>query len=215
MEQVNNPLFAAIFAAFNAHINQLIDAKINEYSRQVSEAIGTLEQKVGAGIDNDAIMTRVNEVIAATDTLTLISEAHNAAIKEMIGEAIDKHESEWEHNSEDSIDDRVSYALRHYDFSDAIDTALGNFDFDDLVETAIDNYDFDDKIESAIYDADFSEKIREFLGDNNYPNEERVIELAKEHAKVDEDNLHDAIVDALSGITLTVKDPTISIKGHC
>jgi hypothetical protein len=174
MEQINNPIFNAVLSAINAHINSLIDAKIAEYSRQVSESIGQLTS-------DDFIKQRVAEILNATDTVSLISDAHKDALKEMIDASVahmmDVHTNDFEHNSEHDIERIAERAVENVDIDDKISSAFNDHDFTYEIEKAVESIDFDDAINDAVENLDLSEMIGTYLEENDYPDEAKVKEI--------------------------------------
>lgn len=121
---------------------------------QVSQPTAALMTTLMALIDNyirDIVTSQVNDILTNHRTLRVIDSGFDQRIREvaqdLIDDAIQEHNNDEYHVSEDAINDMAVSAIENHDFDNQIETAVNDaineFDFDDIVRTAIkDNITF-------------------------------------------------------------------------
>jgi len=117
---------------------------------QVSQPTAALMTTLMALIDNyirDLVTSQVNEILMSHRTLRVIDDGFTEKIKEIatavVEGAIQEHNDEEYHISEDSINDMAVSAIEDHDFDSQIETAVND---------AINDFDFSDVIQSTIKD---------------------------------------------------------------
>lgn len=131
-------LLETILSAINTHIDQQVEAKLNN----VMQAHTTMKQ-IDEGFEK-----RIQELIAeAVDDHESMQDHHT---RDDIAETV-----------EDSVTQEVQTQMHRMDFSNQLHDAINDFDFDDK----IDSFDFDSKMDEwkDMNDILDSDQVRELL----------------------------------------------------
>lgn len=118
-------LLTELLSAVNAHINNLVDARVN----QIFEAHATVKQ---------------------------LDEQWEERIKGFVQEAIDEHESEYQHVDRDEVDDRIGSYISNIDLSDKVNYAVqeilsdGDYPNEERVTEMIDEADIEDRVKEVL-----------------------------------------------------------------
>lgn len=99
---------------------------------------------------------KVNAIFESHATLTLISDATEFRLKEMVKEMMEEHEGDYEHHSVDDIVDTVATHIAHHDFSDTIRRSVEEIMSDG-------DYATEERVQEMIDDVDHEEKVKEVL----------------------------------------------------
>lgn len=117
---------------------------------KVSQPTAALMTTLMALIDNyirDIVTSQVNDILTNHRTLRVIDSGFDQRIREvaqdLIDDAIQEHNNDEYHVSEDAINDMATSAIEDHDFDNQIETAVND---------AINEYDFSDVIASTIKD---------------------------------------------------------------
>ena len=122
-----------------------------EQPTQPASALMTTLMALVENYIRDIVHAQVNEILMNHRTLRVIDSGFDQRIKEIATEvvegAIQEHNDEEYHISEDEVNDMATNVVENHDFdsqiSDAVNDAINEFDFDDIVRTAIkDNITF-------------------------------------------------------------------------
>ena len=121
---------------------------------QVSQPTAALMTTLMALIDNyirDLVTSQVNEILMSHRTLRVIDDGFDQRIREiaqvLVDDAIQGHNDDEYHLSEDTVNDLATSAVEDHDFdsqiSDAVNDAINDFDFSDVIQSTIkDNITF-------------------------------------------------------------------------
>ena len=124
--------------------NQTTQPEVTQPSQPTPMLMTTLMAFVETYI-RDLVTAQVNEILMSHRTLRVIDDGFKDQIKEIatevVEEAMQDHNNDEYHISEDAINDMAVSALEDHDFDDkiheAVDNAINEFDFEDIVRTAI------------------------------------------------------------------------------
>ena len=121
---------------------------------QVSQPTAALMTTLMALIDNyirDIVTSQVNDILTNHRTMRVIDSGFDQRIREiaqdLIDDAIQEHNNDEYHISEDAVNDIATSALEDHDFdnqiSQAVNDAINDFDFSDVIQSTIkDNITF-------------------------------------------------------------------------
>ena len=119
-------LLTELLSAVNAHINNLVDARVN----QIFEAHATVKQ---------------------------LDEQWEERIKGFVQEAIDEHETDYDHPTNDDISDTVATHIAHIDFTDnirrSVEEILSDGDYateDRVIDIVTDELDIEEKVKEVL-----------------------------------------------------------------
>lgn len=117
---------------------------------QVSQPTAALMTTLMALIDNyirDIVTSQVNDILTNHRTMRVIDSGFDQRIREiaqvLVDDAIQEHNNDEYHISEDGVADLATSALEDHDFDNQINQAVND---------AINEYDFSDVIASTIKD---------------------------------------------------------------
>lgn len=105
---------------------------------------------------NELVQKKVNEIFESHATLTLISDATEFRLKEIVTELIDEHESDNDHPSRDDISDDIATHIAHTNFDElvrgAVETLLSDGDYatEERVQEMIDEHDFEESVKEVL-----------------------------------------------------------------
>lgn len=108
------------------------------------------------GMVESIVERKVVQIFESHATLTLISDATEFRLKEIVTELIDEHISDYEHNSTDDINDTVATYVDHYDHSNNIKQAVheimsdGDYATEERVQEMIDEHDFEESVKEVL-----------------------------------------------------------------
>lgn len=127
-------IIGPVMTAVNMYIDQRVNAAINAYSRQVSEAMGKLELNI-----DEHVRVSLASAGNSTQIMAVLNEELMTKMREIAKEEIDTHESDahdeltTREDVRDIVDERVERAVNDYDFSpnirDAVRDILHNDDY--------------------------------------------------------------------------------------
>ena len=121
---------------------------------QVSQPTAALMTTLMALIDNyirDIVTSQVNEILTNHRTMRVIDSGFDQRIREvaqvLVDDAIQEHNNDEYHISEDAINDIATSVVEDHDFdnqiSEAVNDAINDFDFSDVIQSTIkDNITF-------------------------------------------------------------------------
>ena len=121
---------------------------------QVTQPTAALMTTLMALIDNyirDIVTSQVNEILTNHRTMRVIDSGFDQRIREvaqdLIDDAIQEHNNDEYHVSEDAINDIATSVVEDHDFdnqiSEAVNDAINDFDFTDVITASIkDNITF-------------------------------------------------------------------------
>lgn len=121
---------------------------------QVTQPTAALMTTLMALIDNyirDIVTSQVNEILTNHRTMRVIDSGFDQRIREvaqvLVDDAIQEHNNDEYHISEDAVNDIATSALEDHDFdnqiSQAVNDAINDFDFSDVIQSTIkDNITF-------------------------------------------------------------------------
>lgn len=121
---------------------------------QVSQPTAALMTTLMALIDNyirDIVTSQVNEILTNHRTMRVIDSGFDQRIREvaqvLVDDAIQEHNNDEYHVSEDAINDIATSVVEDHDFdnqiSQAVNDAINDFDFSDVIQSTIkDNITF-------------------------------------------------------------------------
>lgn len=128
---------------------------ISENHDLLWKLVNTFNEHVNALVEK-----KVNEIFTNHATLALVSEEMKAQLSVMVDEAINEHESDYDHPSNDEVSDQIATHVAHIDFTDNIRRSVEEImsDGDYCTEERA-----TELAEDAVNDIDFEEKVREAL----------------------------------------------------
>lgn len=121
---------------------------------QVSQPTAALMTTLMALIDNyirDIVTSQVNEIMTNHRTMKLIDDGFIMRVREIakdvVDDALQEHNNDEYHISEDAINDIATSAIEDHDFDSQIETVvrdtINDFDFSDVIQSTIkDNITF-------------------------------------------------------------------------
>lgn len=121
---------------------------------QVSQPTAALMTTLMALVENyirDIVHAQVNEILMNHRTMRVIDSGFDQRIREvaqvLVDDAIQEHNNDEYHISEDAINDIATSVVEDHDFdsqiSDAVNDAINDFDFSDVIQSTIkDNITF-------------------------------------------------------------------------
>jgi len=124
--------------------NQNTQPEVTQPTQPTMALMTTLTAFVETYI-RDLVTAQVNEILMSHRTLRVIDDGFKDQIKEIatevVEEAMQDHNNDEYHISEDAINDMAVSAVEDHDFDnkihEAVDNAINEFDFEDIVRTAI------------------------------------------------------------------------------
>lgn len=115
---------------------------------QVTQPTAALMTTLMALIDNyirDIVTSQVNDILTNHRTMRVIDSGFDQRIREvaqdLIDDAIQEHNNDEYHISEDAVNDIATSALEDHDFDNqinqAVNDAINDFDFSDVIQSTI------------------------------------------------------------------------------
>lgn len=129
MENTTNPLFAAVTAAVDAHINSLIEARLKTINEA---AITEYVQK--------AITARLGDTSTNMQIMATLDAQLEAKIKGMIDAAIYEHNDSKDHPTSEAIRSVVDDMDLTDNLTSKIEEIVGETDMSSNLESAIESY---------------------------------------------------------------------------
>lgn len=105
---------------------------------------------------NNLVEQRVNQIFEAHATVKHLDEQWEQRIKGFVQEAIDEHEGDYDHPSDDDVSDKIATHIAHIDFTDNIERAVEQILRDN-------DYTTEERVQELIDDIDHEEAVKEVL----------------------------------------------------
>lgn len=125
-------------------------AKVTPY--QLMDTLGkVLFAHIEALVD-----ARVNQIFEAHATVKHLDEQWEQRIKGFVQEAIDEHEGDYDHPSDDDVSDKIATHIAHIDFTDNIRRSV-----EEIISDG--DYTTEERVTEMIDEADISDQVKEVL----------------------------------------------------
>lgn len=105
---------------------------------------------------NTLVEQRVNQIFEAHATVKQLDEQWEERIKGYVAEAIEEHEGDYDHPTNDDISDKIASHVAHIDFTDNIERAVEQILRDN-------DYVTEDRVTEMIDEADIEDQVKEVL----------------------------------------------------
>ena len=105
---------------------------------------------------NTLVDQRVNQIFEAHATVKQLDEQWEQRIKGYVAEAIEEHEGDYDHPSNDDISDKIATHVAHIDFTDNIERAVEQILRDN-------DYTTEERVTEMIDEADIEDQVKEVL----------------------------------------------------
>ena len=135
-------------------MEQTVQTETTTQPTQPSMPTSALMTTLMALVENyikDIVSAQVNEILMSHRTLRVIDDGFDQRIREiaqvLVDDAIQGHNDDEYHLSEDTVNDLATSAVEDHDFdsqiSEAVNDALNEYDFSDVIQSTIkDNITF-------------------------------------------------------------------------
>lgn len=108
------------------------------------------------GMIHSIVDARVNQIFEAHATVKQLDEQWEERIKGFVAEAIEEHQCDDDHLSNDDISDKIATHIAHIDFTDNIERAVEQILRDN-------DYVTEDRVTEMIDEADIEDQVKEVL----------------------------------------------------
>lgn len=105
---------------------------------------------------NELVQKKVNDIFESHATLTLISDATEFRLKEIVTELVDEHIGDYDHPTNDDVSDLIATHINHYNFDDQIRKSVeeiisdGDYATEERVQEMIDEHDFEESVKEVL-----------------------------------------------------------------
>jgi hypothetical protein len=104
----------------------------------------------------ELVERKVNQIFESHATMSLIDAKTEGMLRDIARECMDEHEGDFEHLSNDDINDTVATHIAHHDFSDTIRRSV-----EEIISDG--DYPTEERVQEMMDDIDLEEKVKEVL----------------------------------------------------
>jgi len=108
------------------------------------------------GMIESIVERKVVEIFQSHATMSLIDEKTEQRIVDIVDAAINEHESDYDHPSNDDVSDLVATHINHYNFEEMLRSAVeqivsdGDYATEERVQELIDEHDYEESVKEVL-----------------------------------------------------------------